>query len=540
MKNSVPDLIGSLYSAALDERRFNTLIAHAESALANGVTETAGFDELRQECEKHIAQAEELLATLPGGEEEERLRPVFFTDQTAKILNPNRIAEDLFGIEDGDGLGLLLPDSGVLQKLCRFAGGRTDHAPVLRLNNQRTGRPVVMIVEASGKAGLARVAAMDALWHENAARATQVLYGLTASETEVLGLLTDGHSPAETARLRGRSVETVRQQIRAIIQKLEADGMQEAVQLARAVAVSSRVDGEQHREWDRLTLTLPDGRSLEYCEQGSPAGDLVFFLHGCLGGVRLPQEADRVMRRTGIRMVAPARPWHGQTSGNPLALDQPDVYAEDLKRLASHLNARQFSIVAYDVGVIFALTAASHLNDHLKSVLCVAAQPPMRSLSDFATAPQQQRIFAILARISPPLLRYLAVLGDRKLKKEGAERFARTVFGGARADLSACEDPEVLELMWTGHHFHVENGSDGFINDCRMIASNWLARVGQIEAPVHFLHGTEDASIHAERIKALAATVGGEISWVEEAGHTLPFSHWQHVISQLRRTESGL
>lgn len=533
--NTIPDLFGSLYFAALDDRKFNELIDLAETTLGHSAGDRDTFEALRRECERHIAQAEKLMTSLETSGRADHQRPVFHVDTAGIIRQPNPVARDIFDIAGGEELAALAQDAGVAALLCRFAAGRVDHAPVLRLTSKRSGKPVVLIVETAEAGRRARVSGMDVLWHDDAARATRVLYGLTGSEAEVLGLLTLGHTPAEVADLRGRSVETVRQQIRAIIQKMAAEGTQEAVHLARAVAVSSNAvrTGPPGGAVAAASLALSDGRTLDFLQQGAADGEPVFFLHGCLGGRVLPRAAQETLAEKGFRLIAPARPWHGQSSGLPALLKQPAAYARDLQELAEHLGIRGFSLLAYDAGTILALSVADPLKGSLKSIVCAAAQPPMHSLKDFASAPQQQRVFATLARISPPLLRYLSVLGDRKLKKEGMGAFAQTVFSGSQADLEACEDPEILELMWTGHHFHVETGSDGFINDCRLIASNWSGKTGPVSVPLHFVHGGRDVSIDARRIETLAARFGAELSWVPDAGHVLPFSHWQDVLRLL-------
>lgn len=533
--NSIPDLFGSLYFAALDDQKFNDLIALAETTLVGEDGHAEEFEVLRRECERHIAQAEKLMRSLGSGPQEVPGRPVFDVTSSGRIEEPNQVARELFGLRGGERLEHLIDDPETATLLCRFASGQVEHAPVLRLPGKDTAKPLVLIVETADGDGRARVAGMDVLWHEAAERAMRVLYGLTVSEAEVLGLMTIGHAPADVADLRGRSVETVRQQIRSILLKLEVNGTQDAVHLARAVAVSSSSARQIKPSGSAEgSLVLSDGRVLDYVEQGAADGEAVIFLHGCLGGRRLPGGAATALEREGLRLIAPARPWHGQSAGCASLLEQPGAYAEDLLALADHFGLETFSVLAFDVGAIYALCAAERLEGRLTSLLCAAAQPPVFSLRDFASAPQQQRIFATLARVSPPLLRYLSVLGDRKLKKEGRSAFAETVLGGSRADLAACKDSEILDLMWTGHHFHVEKGSDGFINDCRLIASNWIGKVAPLKVPLRFVHGTEDVSIHAKRITALAQTFQAEVSWVPGAGHLLPFSHWNAVLPFLK------
>jgi len=60
---------------------------------------------------------------------------------------------------------------------------------------------------------------------------------LTATETDVLRLVADGHSAPEIARLLGRSTHTVRTHLRNIGMKLDAHGRDDAVRRARELGV---------------------------------------------------------------------------------------------------------------------------------------------------------------------------------------------------------------------------------------------------------------------------------------------------------------
>ncbi|WP_420413682.1 alpha/beta fold hydrolase [Roseibium sp.] len=531
--NQYSDLISSIYSTALNVQNFDRLITLSEQTLSGGTAYDAELQALRRECEKHVIEAEKLLDQLPTAPDEDLQKPVFFVTPNGKFEDPNEIAQNLLGITHGDELAARLDRDALENGHNNIPSDADRHVAAIRLRQDDSGKPVILIPDAPAPDGRVRYVGLDAIWHGTAEKAVQALYGLTPSEAEVLGLLMSGYAPTEVADARDRSVETVRQQIKAITQKLHAKGLQEAIHLARAVAVSCQ-PAQTAPELDRRrSLILQDGRTLDFHEQGSPTGHPIIFLHGCLGGNRLPQGADQAFKAAGIRLIAPARPWHGQSSGHPALLNDPGLYAKDLLALADHLGVGQFSLLTYDTGSIFALTGAPALSDRLVSIVCTAAQPPMRSFSDFASAPQQHRIFAILARTSVPVLRYLSLLGDRKLKKEGRDRFPKTIFTGSEADLAACRDDEVLDLMWTGHHFHVENGSDSFINDCRFIASNWSENLERPACPVHFLHGTKDVSIHPDRIRSLAEKLGAQTTWVEGAGHALPFSHWKPVVDAL-------
>ncbi|MBY6002606.1 LuxR C-terminal-related transcriptional regulator [Salipiger bermudensis] len=524
-------LIGSLYEAAVDPTAFTRLLDLAESGLSDDTTRRS-FEEIRSECERHVKKAEALLAALPGTPMAPEIRPAFTVSARGRIEDPNSVAVALFALSDGDRLAHLAPELDL--ELARYRAGRSAHAPVLRLLRRDTGKAALLVAERRGQDGALRFTGMDAVWHPRAGAAVQALYGLTPSEAEVLGLLASGHSPQDAAARRGRSVETIRQQVRTMLSKTDAAGLAELAHVGRAVALSSAGPPAAAADAPQRVLPLGNGRVMHVTEQGAPHGRPVIYLHGCLGGNRLPAPADAELRARGLRWIAPARPWHGESSGFEALLHDPSAYADDLATLIAELGLSDVTLVGYDAGAALALCAGAALQaGSIRDILLVSATPPMRGLRDFAAAPRQQACLALAARSSLPLLRFLSLVGDRKLRAEGRAAFAETVFGGSPADLAACRDEALLELLWTGHFFHVASGNDGFINDCRLIASDWSRHLRPLSVPLGLLHGAADAIVPLPWLRAFARECDANLQVVEGAGHALPYSHWTALLSRV-------
>lgn len=531
-------LIETVYDSALDHGTFGALLDMAEKTLGDG-GEFHRLAEMRRTIERHVAQAERILSALPSPDKattSDAQRAAFVLGADGRISEPNTMAQALLGVRQGQQLAELDINPDQHRALMEFARGQTAYAPMLRLPRQDTGKPILLRSERGSAKGSLGLVAVDIPWHGKADQAARVLYRLTPSESAVLGLLVEGHSPQDVSALRNRSVETIRQQIRSMLAKTEAAGIYDLVHLGRALARTSLAPkslGDDDRQDKKLILS--DGRLLSYEEVGDSAGAAVFFLHGCHGGRRLPRQAEAALRAMSIRWIAPARPWHGKTCGNTALLQDPAGYAKDINALADHLGLERYTLVGYDAGAIYAACAAGHLDDRLQRLVLVSVLPPMQSLRDFASAPRQQRVLASAARLSLPLLRYLAIVGDRKLQKEGQAMFTKTVFGAAKADMLACEDPEILKLMWKAHFFHVAKGNDSFINDCRLIASNWSPYLRPISSStrVDVLHGCKDEIVPLKRVQRFASQLRTSLEVVDDAGHILPFSHWKTLVKRL-------
>lgn len=525
------DMIAHAYSAILDQDKFDELIYLAEGSISNPGAHK-NFLKRKRDIEAHFETAEKLLANLQKSEHDID-RPELVIGANLVVRSVNEIAGKMLGITPGASLEDLPMDGDALRLVRDAVAGRLSDWPVIRVPKPDTGKQILLSLtennpDQPGKEW--RLSGVDRVWRSGASLAMQSLYGLTPSETDVLSLLVGGHSPAEVADTRRRSVDTVRQQIKSMITKTRSRGTNELIDLARAVAASANrrsPDNPAVEHFERFQLRLNDGRRLDCVQQGAPDGQVVVFLHGCLCGNRMPNTAARHFFENGLRLLSPARPWHGQSDGNDILLLDPKRYAHDLRDMLDQLEIDKVTLVAFDVGSIFALLCVPELGNRVSNLLCVSAQPPMRSLQDFASAPPQQKLFAILPRVSVSLLSYMAKLGDKRLKRDGPGGFAQTVFGGAPADLEACKDPHLLDLFWQGHLFHVEEGSDSFINDCRFVASDWEPLLKPTNVPIHFVHGTQNRSIRPERILAFADRLDARVTLVENAGHSLPFSHWK-------------
>ena len=540
-QDDITSLIGSIYATAVDTEGFAALLELADTRLNND-THRRRFEALRSNFETHVVRAEALIGALPKtGLSQENPNdpcPRFDLDRRLHVISPNPAAQDLLGLCDGAPLDTLELTTDTLRAIKRFATGQSDHAPVLRLTRKDTGKPMLLRCQTRGGRETVQCFGVDIPWHDGASSEMRALYELTASENEVLGLLVEGHSPQEVAEVRDRSIETIRQQIKAMFRKTGTTGTLELLHLGRVVCVSSAQIEDTTRAQDQNhALRLPDGRSMSYRDIGSPTGRPIIFLHGCLGGNRLPKAAEAKLSRLGLRWIAPARPWHGSSDGWPALVSDPSRYGEDLRTLADRLDLKDITLVGYDAGAALACCAAGGLGARLRRVIALAITPPMQSMRDFAAAPTQQRILALAAKTSVPFLRYLSIVGDRKLRLEGREAFADTVFRNAPADLRACCDPEVLDLMWEGHFFHVAQGNDSFINDCRLIASDWSAKAKLMCAPLHLVHGGADQIVPLSRARSFAQSFGASLTVIEHAGHSLPFSHWLDVLHAV--TEDG-
>jgi ATP/maltotriose-dependent transcriptional regulator MalT len=99
--------------------------------------------------------------------------------------------------------------------------------------NADSVEPVARELESAGQAGFARLLRSAA----HAMQATGQPFGLSGAEIRVLGDIALGRSPKHIAGDTGRSVETIRNQVKSAIRKMGVSGRLEAVAAARAAGL---------------------------------------------------------------------------------------------------------------------------------------------------------------------------------------------------------------------------------------------------------------------------------------------------------------
>ena len=419
----VTDVIETVYDAVFDRSRFDELVQLASNVMESSEAK-AQFDDLQEVLERHLKRAESMLQSLPAEAADQQQIPVFELDAQGRVETANDLAVSLLGICKGMSWTQLNLSEELHQSLKAYLSDKQTNAPVLRLERLDSNKPYLVFAQhsphATEQVPLTYMGA-DILWSEFAATTFQTIFKLTPSETQIVGHLMAGLSPTDIAELRSRSIDTIRQQIKTVTRKTCSSGVQELLYLGRAITQSTRhlkAGAERYQgRAIRNHLQLSDGRIMDYALQGATKGKAILFIHGCLCGNIFPKAASDYLASRGIRLIAPARPDHGQSSPKEELVQSPADYASDVLELMDHLGLKKVHLVGFDIGAIFALHMADRLEARLSSVSCLSAHPPVTGLLDIAAMPTQQRIFTIMPKVSLPLLRFLAKAGDRRLKK---------------------------------------------------------------------------------------------------------------------------
>jgi pimeloyl-ACP methyl ester carboxylesterase len=254
------------------------------------------------------------------------------------------------------------------------------------------------------------------------------------------------------------------------------------------------------------TITLADGRTLEYADLGDPAGSPLFFFHGTPGtGGQAACAADPALAR-GVRLVAPTRPGYGASTMGPPGLSRT---ASDTLELADRLGLERFGVWGTSGGGPFALAVAALAPERMTLVAVHAGPGRYADVRPEVVGEEDARALDLVAegRVDEGVA-VMNVLGDAEfddMRDVSAEEFS--------AALGTMTPPG--ENWFERHPEHRGEfeadfqrsiaTSDGFSRDNLSWLRDWDIDPSTISVPVRLVYGESDpmaAFGHAEWLQA--------------------------------------
>jgi pimeloyl-ACP methyl ester carboxylesterase len=241
------------------------------------------------------------------------------------------------------------------------------------------------------------------------------------------------------------------------------------------------------------TVTLSDGRTLEYAELGTPSGHPVLFFHGTPAtGGQAAVVADAA-RAQGLRLVAPTRAGYGDSTLSPPGLAATAV---DVLALADQLSLERFSVMGVSGGGPFALALAAVAPDRVTTVAVHAGAASFSEVMPEKLEEDDRRALAMLAD------------GDVDGAVAIETALAEADLGGLRG-LSDAEFAEALRSMappgesWLDRHAAARDAfesdfrraittCDGCVRDNLSWLGAWDVDLGTISTSVRLVYGESD------------------------------------------------
>ena len=245
------------------------------------------------------------------------------------------------------------------------------------------------------------------------------------------------------------------------------------------------------------SIELPGRVTLEYVEQGDPAGVPMLLLHGVTDSWR---SFERVLPHlpASIRAFAVTQRGHGD-SGRPVAGYRTRDFAADVAAFADALSLGPVLVVGHSMGSTNAMRFAIDHPGRTRGLVLVGAFASYRANTEILTLWE-----STVSRLTDPV--------DPAFVREFQESTLAQPVPPSYLDTVVRESLKVPARVWRA-------AFEGFFED------DFTEELRTITAPTLVVWGTRDSLCsRADQDALLAAIAGARLVVYENAGHAL---HWE-------------
>lgn len=369
-------------------------------------------------------------------------------------------------------------------------------------------------------------------------------FGLTPAETRLAARLKDGLTLKEAASELELSLHTVRNQLRAVFEKM---GLNRQSELVRALtqlgalagsfqptspAIAATERGARTASPDIAFHLLPDGRRLAWRGYGAPAGRPVLLAHQGLGCSILPRGSDDLARDLGLWLICPERPGAGRSDPHPAF--SLEAVGADMADLVRSLGVGQVQIAAFMSGAPFGLATAAHLGPQVDRILLASTRPSGQMAETAADAAHRVVLFRRRILRNAWLAEALFAVFRLRLNHRTLERFVRAAASAPSDGAYLDGNPEVLDFIGDYISESLAVTSRGIADEIRCAARAPRLNLTGLAAPITVWHGQDDPMVTAEQVSAwLGGNQPQTLRVFPDTGHFLPHRHWPEVLGWL-------
>jgi pimeloyl-ACP methyl ester carboxylesterase len=268
------------------------------------------------------------------------------------------------------------------------------------------------------------------------------------------------------------------------------------------------------------TVTLRDGRTLEYADLGDSSGRPVVYFHGTPATAGMGAVVADAARTNGVRLVALSRPGYGASTTSAPGLTS---VAGDAVDLADQLGIDEVVAMGTSGGAPYALALAALAPDRVSSVAVLGGPGSHSEVSPEDLDESDLRAIELLDAGD--------VDGASAIMLEWSEKFFGPMQAMSDEEFHAAlgETRPPGENWLEGHHdllpvfeadFHRAIASfDGFVRDNLSWLGAWDFEFGQVTAPVRLVHGADDRMVSAKHGQWLHERLPNSETHVVPGGH---------------------
>ena len=569
------EIIDRIYHVAIDPERYEDLLDIWEERLgpARGLAGVpgAGLQLMMRdaelvmrdaELESHMARAASVLDRLDTNSPDTVLaqivstfgRTAAFTVSASGVVSAvNIAAESILGTFPGQpvtAFPIEKDDAAHLRsEVARLSGPNARGSSFARFRLTTTGRPIVVRLspidqEVGGQAQVLAVTS-EMAWPDGLSATVREAFGLTEAEADVLRAVVEGAGIAEIAARRGRSRETVKSQIRAILAKTETRAQAELIRVTLGLmdvvaatepkaSLKTLRAGARLKERPFRTLQRPDGRRADHIVIGDENGRTILYFPQDLGLIRWPASAEAAMERHGLKVIVPIRPGFGHSTQVSDRSHLVQAVVSDVVAILDHHGVDQCPVIALSNDTFYAYHMAQMHPDRLTAIINCSAGLPLFKRAQYERMHKWHRFIMANARYAPSMLPFMVKAGFSLARRIGKRGFVHAVHGASPADVQTFEDPEVMEAMVLGsevclsdwHSAHVSFANENIIQQ-----ADWSDVVRACDIPIHIWQGHQDPQMPMATIREMQIEYPDIVFHEDEnAGQLIFFKNWPRIV----------
>jgi pimeloyl-ACP methyl ester carboxylesterase len=283
------------------------------------------------------------------------------------------------------------------------------------------------------------------------------------------------------------------------------------------------------------TLTLPDGRTLEFARYGDPAGTPALFFHGFIGSHHQASFAHAAARRHGVLLIAANRPGVGLSSPirrRCIADCIPDVVA-----LTEALNLKTFGVMGVSGGVPYALACLAKLPGRVRLGVLVSGLGPVSDPAVLAQMGPLARNALLIGKRFPWLVKAILAVRVQRVRSNPDAFLSALIRRWSRTDGDLFRRPEVRATLLADikEVFVKGRAAEGLSRELQLY-SRWGFRLDEIDpgARVLLWHGRDDVLVPPFMTEHAARHLPGAEAAYLPGGHFMVIDHAEDLVRHAR------